>query len=125
MSVEKGRHVLRNTEREEPVRPRKKRIWLRILPTEQSLKDCLAAGFPPAHIICMQGPFTQELNAAMFRATKADILLTKESGAAGGFPEKLAAARACGMTAAVLARPRDRAGLTLAQWLRRIEEGTL
>ena len=31
MSVEKGRHVLRNTEREEPVRPRKKRIWLRIL----------------------------------------------------------------------------------------------
>lgn len=102
-----------------------KRIWLRILPTEQSLRDCLEAGFPPAHIICMQGPFSRELNAAMFRAAGAEILLTKESGAAGGFPEKLAAARDCGMTAAVLARPRERAGLTAAQWLRRIEEGTL
>ncbi len=102
-----------------------KRIWLRVLPTEQSLKDCLSAGFSPKHIICMQGPFSRELNAAMFRAAGARILLTKESGAAGGFPEKLAAARDCGMTAVVIARPREREGLTAEQWLRRIEEGDL
>jgi precorrin-6x reductase len=61
----------------------------------------------------------------MFRAAGASILVTKESGAAGGFTEKLAAARNCGMTTAVLARPKDTDGLTAAEWLRRIEEGTI
>lgn len=101
------------------------RLWLRILPTEKSLRDCLDAGFPAAHLICMQGPFSRELNEAMFRAVGADILLTKESGAVGGFPEKVAAARNCGMTVAVLTRPLDHPGLTAEQWKQRIEEGAL
>ena len=101
------------------------RIWLRILPSRKGLEDCLSAGFPAKHIICMQGPFSRELNEAMFRAAGANILITKESGRAGGFAEKLAAARNCGMTVAVLARPRDADGLTAAEWLRRIEEGTI
>ena len=73
----------------------------------------------------MQGPFPEELNTAMFHASKADILLTKESGAAGGFPEKLLAAHACGMTVAVLARPTETDGLPLNVILQRITEGTL
>ncbi len=101
------------------------RVWLRILPSMKGLEDCLAAGFPARHIICMQGPFSRELNEAMFRAAGADVLVTKESGRAGGFPEKLAAARNCGMTTAVLARPRDAEGETAAEWLRRLEEGTI
>lgn len=101
------------------------RLWLRILPSRKGLEDCLEAGFPARHIICMQGPFSQELNEAMFRAAGADILITKESGRAGGFAEKLAAARNCGMTVAVLARPWDAEGETAAEWLRRIEEGTI
>ena len=55
------------------------RVWLRILPSQKGLAQCLAAGFPPKHIICMQGPFSRELNEAMFRSTGAEILLTKES----------------------------------------------
>ena len=101
------------------------RVWLRVLPSLEGLEGCLKAGFPAKHIICMQGPFSRELNEAMFRAAGADILVTKESGAAGGFTEKLAAARNCGMTTAVLARPKDTDGLTAAEWLRRIEEGTI
>lgn len=107
------------------VRAFAQRLWLRILPTPASIQDCLAAGFPAAHLICMQGPFSRELNAAMFRATGANILITKESGAAGGFPEKVAAARDCGMTVAVLARPQDFPGLTCEEWLQRIKEGKL
>lgn len=103
----------------------RERVWLRILPDPGGLSACLAAGFPPGRIICMQGPFSQELNEAMFRAAGAALLLTKESGAAGGYPEKLAAARVCGMTAAVLARPRQEAGMTLAELTRLIEEGGL
>ena len=53
------------------------------------------------------------------------ILITKESGATGGFPEKVAAARDCGMTVAVLARPQDFPGLTCEAWLQRIKEGNL
>lgn len=103
----------------------KERVWLRILPDAAGISACLAAGFPARRIICMQGPFSQELNTAMFREAGADILLTKESGAAGGYPEKLAAARECGMTAAVLARPRQETGLTLAALVKLIEEGAL
>jgi precorrin-6x reductase len=103
----------------------RERVWLRILPDEAGLSACLAAGYPAKHIVCMQGPFSKALNVAMFCAAGADILLTKESGAAGGYPEKLEAARACGMTAAVLSRPRGETGLTLAAILKLIEEGAV
>lgn len=101
------------------------RIWLRILPSEESLKAAKEAGFPAKHIICMQGPFGRELNEAMFKATGASVLLTKESGAAGGFGEKIAAAKSCGMRVAVLSRPDDVEGVTLRQIKERIEENSL
>lgn len=97
------------------------RIWLRILPFAEGLNACIKAGFPARHIICMQGPFSEALNIAMFRAVGARILITKESGTAGGFPEKLAAARACGMTVAVLMRPGEETGLTLEEVRKKIE----
>ncbi len=103
----------------------RERVWLRILPDPSGLSACLGAGFPARRIICMQGPFSKDLNAAMFRETGADILLTKESGAAGGYPEKLEAARERGMTSAVLARPRAENGLTLDALVRLIKEGAL
>lgn len=102
-----------------------RRVWLRILPFIEGFNTCIEAGFPAKHIICMQGPFSEELNAAMFRAAGAEILITKESGTAGGFLEKLAAARACGMRVAVLKRPNEEAGLTLEEVKRRIEGGEL
>lgn len=101
------------------------RIWLRILPLEESLRIVREAGFPAKRLICMQGPFSQELNEAMFRAADARILLTKDSGAAGGFAEKLAAARACGMTVALIARPADDDGTPLCEIRARIEENAL
>jgi precorrin-6x reductase len=103
----------------------KERVWLRILPDAAGLSSCLAAGFSARRIICMQGPFSKELNAAMFREAGAAILLTKESGAAGGYIEKLEAARECGMLAAVLSRPREETGLTLAALTKLIEEGAV
>ena len=103
----------------------KERVWLRILPSEEGLSACLAAGFPPAHIICMQGPFSRELNAAMFRTSGAGILVTKDSGPAGGFPEKLAAAKDCGMTVAVIARPKQSGGVAFSQAQSMIKDGTI
>lgn len=100
----------------------RERVWLRILPDIDGLSSCIDAGFPQKHIICMQGPFSRELNTAMLLAAGTDILVTKETGAAGGYPEKLAAAKECGITAAVLLRPKQDSGISLAMVIKLIEE---
>lgn len=97
------------------------RIWLRVLPFKDSLEACLDAGFPAKHLICMQGPFGEDLNVAMFQHTGAKILLTKDSGSAGGFPEKIAAARRCGMKIYIWKRPLQEEGLSLEQIERLLE----
>jgi precorrin-6x reductase len=88
-----------------PLAGLKERIWLRVLPSMESLRVCLGTGYGPERIICMQGPFSETLNRAMFEAADARILVTKESGQEGGFPEKARAAKALGMKIAVLERP--------------------
>ncbi len=101
------------------------RVWLRVLPSIESLSVCINAGFKAKQIICMQGPFSEEMNFAMLRAANATILITKESGASGGFPEKLNAAKQLGIQIAVLKRPAQESGLPLQELLSRIEEGAL
>ncbi|WP_195276537.1 precorrin-6A reductase [Anaerotruncus rubiinfantis] len=87
------------------------RIFPRVLPTIESVQRCLALGYRVQNLIAMQGPFTREMNCATLRQIGADILVTKESGGAGGFPEKLDAAHDTGATAIVIGRPREDTGL--------------
>ncbi len=91
------------------------RVFPRVLPTVESVSRCLELGFPVGHLIAMQGPFSQELNQALLRQVNASFLVTKESGSAGGFLEKLKAAQAVGATAVVIGRPLREEGLTLGQ----------
>lgn len=91
------------------------RIWLRILPSLNSLKMCLALGYRPQRLICMQGPFSEELNHAMFQNADARILVTKDSGAPGGIFEKLRAARNLGVVTAVLSKPEEAGGVSLEE----------
>jgi precorrin-6x reductase len=44
----------------------------------------------------MQGPFSKELNVAMFHQCGARYVVSKDSGKAGGFEDKLAAAAEVG-----------------------------
>ena len=104
-----------------PLAEFRERIWLRILPSLESLRICLDAGYSPERLICMQGPFPVQMNRAMFEECGAGILLTKNSGAAGGFSEKLEAARELGMQIAVLAKPPE-SGVPLEDAFRRILE---
>ena len=87
------------------------RVYARVLPMAESLALCQKAGLPPSHILAMQGPFSAELNAAMIRAVNAAFVVTKASGAAGGFAEKAAAAEECGAALLVIGRPPQREGL--------------
>lgn len=91
------------------------RVFARVLPMEDSLRLCREAGVQPSHILAMQGPFTQEMNTAMLRSVGAVYLVTKESGTAGGFEEKIAAAREAGAKLVVIGRPAQREGLDFTQ----------
>ena len=87
------------------------RVYARVLPMEDSLRLCREAGVQPSHILAMQGPFSKELNAAMLRSTGAAYMVTKASGSAGGFEEKIAAAAETGVVPVILGRPAQREGL--------------
>lgn len=90
------------------------RLIVRVLPAEESIAQCRAAGIPRAHIIAMQGPFSLEMNCATLRQFACRVLVTKDSGAPGGTAEKLAAARCCGAAAVVIGRPAQGGGIPLA-----------
>ncbi len=107
------------------VRDYAQRVTLRRRPCREPLAEVLALGFPAKHIICMQGPFSEELNKAMFAAAGCRILVTKESGAAGGFSEKIAAAQALGMEICVWTRPRRESGVDLEGAKEKIRELTI
>ncbi len=87
------------------------RLYPRVLPTAEALEECARAGLARDHIIAMQGPFSREVNAALMRQYDIRVLVTKDGGAAGGFGEKLAAARDAGVRVLVIARPEDEEGM--------------
>lgn len=91
------------------------RLYARILPSGESLDACIEAGISPSHIICMQGPFSEELNIAMLKATSAKFLVTKDGGSIGGFNSKLSAAQNRGVQAVVIGRPEKEKGLSFSQ----------
>lgn len=94
------------------VRNYRERFWLRLLPSEDIMEYCRNLGYDEKKIICEKGPFTVELNTEHIQISHAKILLTKESGAAGGYPEKAEAARMCGIRMLTLVRPSEQ-GLSL------------
>lgn len=94
------------------------RLYPRILPAPEMVKKAFELGFDTGHLICMQGPFSHEINAAMLRQTGAEYLVTKESGKAGGFEEKLTAAEETGAKVIIIGRPVAEEGITLEEAMR-------
>ncbi len=98
-----------------------RRVWLRILPGAENVERCVSLGFDRAKIIAEKGPFSVEQNVSHIRQSGAEILITKNSGAAGGYPEKAAAARECGIALITIGRPVER-GISLDEMKAIIEE---
>ena len=88
----------------------KKRIYARVLPMSGVVEQCADIGITGNHLICMQGPFGVEMNKALIKQTGAEILVTKDSGNAGGFLEKIKAAKEMGIKALVIGRPTEEEG---------------
>lgn len=89
------------------VKDYQERIALRILPMEDSLVSAINLGYKPSNIVCMQGPFSKELNIAMLKKFGSKYMITKESGVAGGFEEKVEAAAAAGAKLIVIGREKE------------------
>ena len=81
------------------------RVVARVLPTPEALAACAEAGLEPRDVVAMQGPTSAGLDAALLRHLGAAVLVTKESGDAGGVAEKLRAAGLAGASAVVVERP--------------------
>lgn len=102
------------------VKDYKERLYARVLSLPSVMEECSAAGFEGKHLIGMQGPFPRELNEAMLRQFHCRYLVTKDSGKAGGFQEKIDAAFSCGAIPVIIGRPLKEEGLSLVEckkWL--------
>lgn len=75
----------------------------RVLNHSDSVTACHEAGLSDSEILCADGPFTVEENIKHLQSF--GVLVTKDSGEAGGVDTKLEAARQCGCEVVVVERP--------------------
>ena len=87
------------------VRTAGKKLTVRIIPDPEGLRRCLELGIEPKDIVAMQGPFSVDLNKQLLIHYRADVLVTKESGTAGGTDAKLEAALALAIPVVLIKRP--------------------
>lgn len=82
----------------------KKRLFVRIIPALESIKICKNLGIPISNIIATSGIFSVQMNIEMMKHFDAKILVTKDSGKAGGFEQKIKAAQTLNLKIIVIKR---------------------
>ncbi len=88
----------------------KERVFARVLSTASVAKTCSDLGFEGKNLICMQGPFCEELNYGMLKQISARYMVTKDSGKVGGFEDKIRAAKRAGVQVILVGRPQGDEG---------------
>ncbi len=82
------------------------RQWfIRVTPEPAFIQRAIDCGVPRRHICAMQGPFSQAFNEALWHDWQIDCVVTKDSGEAGGYQAKAAAATALRIPLLVIQRP--------------------
>jgi cobalt-factor III methyltransferase len=82
------------------------REWfVRMTPEPALVRRAIDLGIPRDHILAMQGPFSEAFNTALWRDQRIDVVVTKDSGEAGGFSAKARAAAALKIPLLVIRRP--------------------
>ena len=79
-------------------------LIVRVLPTSDVILSCENLGLNADNIIAMKGPFNQSINEEFYKHYDIDIVITKESGTAGGFLEKVNACEALKIPLVIIAR---------------------
>ena len=93
------------------------RLYVRVLPSQESIALCEQAGLSGRHIIAMQGPFSMETDLALIKQFGIKTLVTKSSGSAGGAPDKIRAAAKAGIPVYMIGRPTEETGLSVNEAL--------
>lgn len=98
------------------------RYVYRILPTEFSISRCKELNISMENIIAMKGPFSADLNAALFKEYEAKYVVMKESGESGGLREKLKACEILGIEPLVIKRPEESGVQSVEEVLNKIKK---
>ncbi|MEN0614752.1 cobalt-precorrin-6A reductase [Klebsiella indica] len=82
-----------------------KTLLARVLPVPDAIAQCAELGFGVNEIFALCGPFSAGFNAAFYRQCRADVVITKASGAEGGYQEKVQPCLDAGIPCIVVTRP--------------------
>mgnify|MGYP001020205508 CR=1 FL=1 len=100
-------------------------LTARVLPTADVVALCERLSLTPGQIVALQGPFSTALNAELFKKYRADVIVTKNSGAIGGTDTKIEAARELEIPVVLIDRPvlaYDTLARTYEEVIRFVEE---
>ncbi|OLO42772.1 precorrin-6A reductase [Alkalihalophilus pseudofirmus] len=82
------------------------RLIARMLPRKDNMEKCEELGVQQKNIVAIQGPFSKELNIALFKQFDVTLMITKESGKVGSVDEKVEAARELNIPIIMITRPK-------------------
>lgn len=100
----------------------KNRLYVRVLPSLESISLCMQNGIAGKQILALQGPFDTGLNEALIRQYDIRCLVTKESGRAGGYQEKIQAAKNTKIPVYVIGHKQETEGFSLEEVCRKLED---
>ncbi len=86
------------------------RVVVRAMPDPEIIRSLLTLGISPGDVVAARGPFGEDMNMALLKHFRADVLVTKESGRAGGIGEKISAAAKLGLPVIMIKRPPEPPG---------------
>ncbi|MFI3238324.1 MAG: precorrin-6A reductase [Lachnospiraceae bacterium] len=91
-----------------------RRLYARVLPTQESIDLCEAAGLDAEHIIKHLGVCSVEQNIELLEQYQIKTLITKDGGKTGGFIEKKLACEQMGIEFIVIKRANVEEGFSLS-----------
>ena len=100
------------------------RLVVRVLPEHSIIRKCQDLGISPKDIVAMHGPFSKQINKALFKMYKASVIVTKDSGKAGGTDTKIDAALSLNIPIVIVKRKVQdcRPGYSLEQVIKILKE---
>lgn len=93
----------------------KDRLYIRVLPSVESIRLCEEKGICGKQILALQGPFSAEMNEAILHQYNIACMVTKESGVNGGYEEKVKAAQNADIPVFVISNTTQKEGLSFAK----------
>lgn len=92
------------------------RLVARMLPRRDNMEKCEELGVEQKNIIAMQGPFTREMNEALYRQYRTTVMVSKESGTTGAVDEKVETALQMGIDVILISRPEIEFGTVFTEY---------